>query len=727
MSSINNIIIIIIIALLPLTLLAETTFEVVEFREDPLNQKALVSPVKDLDANPCALLRIESDVAENLFVTDVKVYKTETVSAGIIEAYLSYRERNITLTAKGVMPLRYKIPQSLEKGKVYVLRVRTLGEGVRRVVESAEIRLSYKPAADEQVYGGLDGDVNFIDFASGMRILKPSPGVHTVRLNSKGRIWDKRYELVAGQKVEEPVEFTEAKVEKWDIGKPGALYIETTPAGATVFLNSVEQGITPLDLQSIQPGKYQIDLAKDLYLPEIRSVEVKSLSYERLAVPLTSNFGRVKIESDPSGAAVWINGQQRGSTPLEIPQINAGAYSVRLFQNLYYEANDNFEIKPGGEFIKKYALKPQFGSVKLTSVPSGAQVTVQGVLWGTTPLTRDLVPSGEHIAQLKLPNYFDADQMLRIGDGEEVTKEVILQPSVGWLTVTSDPSGATVINAETEQVLGTTPIKALTLDRGTYRLSIEKDLYEPYETATGLTYGGKQSVEAKLVRSVGHLQVSTNPQGAKIILNGKNYGETPSIVRDLPTGNYELRLEKDGYDINAERVAIARNDVVRYSAELGTAGTIEWKKKRHKAQMLALVVPTGGQFLSGQNVRGALYVGAFISSLALASSAASDHNDQTDLYDLAQANYRAANVQTDVDAAYSEMQFRLKKMDDAQDRFNLMIFAAAGVYALQLTDALIWGGGEKPVARSLGALPTVSPFASANSQRTMVGVTVCFR
>jgi len=43
-------ILIILILLLPLPLLAETTFEVVEFREDPLNQKALVNPVKDLDA-----------------------------------------------------------------------------------------------------------------------------------------------------------------------------------------------------------------------------------------------------------------------------------------------------------------------------------------------------------------------------------------------------------------------------------------------------------------------------------------------------------------------------------------------------------------------------------------------------------------------------------------------------------------------------------------------------
>jgi len=562
-----------------------------------------------------AVLIVQTSVIPLSFESNMGVIRVDNPSRGEYRIFLNPGTNRIVFKNDDYLPLRERFHIPVKTAlvvKVEVKKDRFGGGGILQ--ETAEIRLNYLPGKDEQVYGGLDGDVNLFDFSEGARILKPSPGSRTIRLNSKGRIWEKQYDLVAGQMIEEKVAFTDAKKEVWDIGKPGALYIETTPPGARVFLNQVEQGITPLDLKSVQPGNYQIDLAKDLYLPESRTIEVKSLSYEKLQIALTSNFGKVKIDSDPPGATVWINEQQRGTTPLEIPQINAGAYTVKLFQSLYYEERETFEIKPGTEFVKTYTLRPQFGSVELTSNPPGAEVTVQGVLWGKTPLTRDRVPSGEHIIKLILSNYFDLEQSVRVEDGLALKRDFLLQPSVGWLTVTSDPPGAVVINTETGAVLGKTPINDIALDRGTYQLSLEKEQFEKYETVAGLTYGGRQSVSATLVRSVGHLQVSTTPQGAKIFLNGTTYGETPVILRDLPTGDYEVKLVKSGFDTDVGHVSVNRNDVGIYSRSLGTAGTVEWEKKRRQAFVVSAILPSGGQFMSRQTIKGALFGVALLAS-----------------------------------------------------------------------------------------------------------------
>lgn len=710
-------------------MVAAAELEVVDFRADPLNFKASEqgSPMRDMNANLCALIRIESDVAGRVDITGVTVYKTDVVSDGIIDHYIEYRERYITLTAQGgYMPYRYKFPKELEKGKVYILRVKSVGEDVKRILQAAEVRLKYRPEQGEEIYGGIDGGVNLLDFSAGELTLKPSPGAHTIRLNSRGRVWEKRYELAAGQKVEETVEFTSAKKEDWTIGKPGGLFIESEPMGAMVLLNQVEQGVTPLTLNKVQPGKYTIEIVKDLYLPDSRIVEVKSLEIPNILFKLVPNFGRIKITSVPSGANVSINDQLHGQTPLEIPRINAGVYSLRLTQNLYYDEADNFEIKPDGEFVKEYKLRPRFGKLTLTSDPPGAEVTVLGASWGKTPLTRDKVPSGEYQLRLTQTYFFDEEVTLRVVDGQTTERNIPLRPSIGRLSVTSDPPEADVIVVETKKSLGKTPIVDMPLDRGSYSLRVEKELYEPYETSVALIYGGSQSVEAKLHRSIGHIQVSTTPQKAKIFIGDQYRGDTPTVVKDIPTGIYKIRLEKDKYDIHIGQVEIKRNQVAEYVQTLGTAGTKEWLKRRSRARLISLAAPGGGQFLSRQYVRGAFYSGAFLGSVAMAYLATIDHDDAKKDYWNAVSSYHASTDQTTINARYRWVGSAEKKMKDAEDRYLLSLAAVGGAYALQLADAWLWGGSRKPVARQYSDNARLVPYADAGGKGIRVGLKVEF-
>ena len=701
-----------------------TEFEVTGFSDDPLNMKAQVHELRDMNADPCALLRVESNIPGEVYLTDIKVYQRDRVSEGIYEFYISHRERNITLYAAGIMPLRYRIPKPLEKGKVYILRVKAVGDLERRIEAAAEIKLIYAPGPDEKVYGGLDGDVNLIDFSSGMRTFKPSPGAHTIRLNSKGRIWEKRYELKSGDRIEDKVEFLTEKTEVWDIGQLGGLYIDSNPQGATVFLNQAEQGLTPLTLNEVQPGAYQIEVIKNLYLPASRIVEVKSLDYENVKLDLTPNFGRVKISSEPSGAMIWIDNQQRGMTPLDIPQFNAGRYALRLAQTLYYEETDSFSIEPGGEFVKAYKLRPQFGKVTITSDPSGANVMMDGEPWGKSPVARDKVLSGAHVVKLSLTNYFDEEMSIRLTDGQHLEPHYKLRPSVGWLTVRSNPSDAQVKNAETGKVIGRTPIEKQPMDRGTYRLMIEKDQFELFETAIGLTLGGEQTIEAELKRSVGHLKVSTDPQGAKVYLNGVYKATTPDVIRDLPTGSYDIRLEKDGYDIYKGKTTVRRNEVTQVSQILGTAGMMIWKQRRKQAQVFSFVAPSSGQFISRQYVRGVIYAASLAGCTVLAYLTSQDHSAAESDYHDAMAGYLAARDQPTIDRYRAEVESALSEIHDKENLFNYCLIAAGGIYTIQLIDAWLFGGGRRPVALVFNREIKLEPLVHLANGRLNLSVNI---
>lgn len=135
----------------------------------------------------------------------------------------------------------------------------------------------------------------------------------------------------------------------------GRLLVRTTPVGAEVFVNGERRGVTPLTLRALAYGTYAVRLTStgftasehrivlDARRPS-RSLEV-TLTRARavaatpppLARPTAAAAtgaapatGSLLVESRPSGARVLLDGRDVGVTPLTIPSLAAGSYTVRI-------------------------------------------------------------------------------------------------------------------------------------------------------------------------------------------------------------------------------------------------------------------------------------------------------------------------------------------------------------------------------------------------------------
>lgn len=133
----------------------------------------------------------------------------------------------------------------------------------------------------------------------------------------------------------------------------GRLLVRSSPSGASVQVDGVTRGETPLALRDLDLGAKEIIVARRGYLPESRrvvltnarpsrSVEVRLSTAAAASASAAAgrsgaispkpavSTGTLAVESRPPGAAVAINGKPSGKTPLTINDLPPGEYRVTL-------------------------------------------------------------------------------------------------------------------------------------------------------------------------------------------------------------------------------------------------------------------------------------------------------------------------------------------------------------------------------------------------------------
>jgi serine/threonine protein kinase len=144
--------------------------------------------------------------------------------------------------------------------------------------------------------------------------------------------------------------------------------------------------------------------------------------------------GRIVVTSSPAKAAVTINGKWRGRTPLTVNDLRFGKYVVRVVQEGYEVAREQFTLSRGAatrtmDVTLRGAPPPQrapapaarapqvqpavpskppapaTGELFVDSRPQGARVFIDGKERGVTPLRLPGHPVGAHVVRLELADH----------------------------------------------------------------------------------------------------------------------------------------------------------------------------------------------------------------------------------------------------------------------------------------------------------------------------------
>ncbi len=272
------------------------------------------------------------------------------------------------------------------------------------------------------------------------------------------------------------------------------------------------------------------------------------------------------IDSEPKGANIFIDEKLVGTTPYT-GQFPEGEYTYRIELPRYHPEAGKVTLKGKRETLT-FTMRPRFGKISVTSSPeSGMMIYLNDENTGkTTPATLEGVSSGNQTLKLTSQWYQPQAKTVTVNDNQTTTVSFTMEPAFANITVKTTPPADILING-TKKANSTYSDRMLT---GIYTLKAELDKHYPEERQLVVEAGKAQNISLNLKPKTGRIDITSTPFDANIKLNGKDYGTTPTTVRDLLIGSYTLTLEKPGYGTVNKTVSITEGQTTEINETLPT-------------------------------------------------------------------------------------------------------------------------------------------------------------
>ena len=241
---------------------------------------------------------------------------------------------------------------------------------------------------------------------------------------------------------------------------------------STVFIDSVAVGSTPYE-EKYKTGEYMVKLIPQGVGTEIVSWQGKvkvyknSLTYinRELGVSDISsageiftvseaqktskpNYGEIMLETDPTGAIVYLDNQEKGTSPLLLKDILKGDHELSVFIPGFLRRIQKVQVDAGSRVNASF--KMAIDETKKTATDEASIATASATptsikkdepKTNTAPSPSPVAKSGMNITILTTPTGFlrvrkqpsiSSDELGRVNPGE---KYKVIEASSGWYKI----------------------------------------------------------------------------------------------------------------------------------------------------------------------------------------------------------------------------------------------------------------------------------------------------
>lgn len=374
---------------------------------------------KDQNNETAALIKVVTTETDFVFDGGMLGIVGTTQRAGEIWVYVPPKSRKITISHPQLGVLRdYFYPISIEAGRTYEMVLAT-GRVTTVVQESAGGQYLVMKVSPSDAEVSIDEVPYEVENDEVTVFLKY--GKHTYRVSAA------LHEPEMGQ-----IDMGNTKKELVVTLRPayGLLQVESDPTGAEVYIDGDYEsaGTTPFTTKRLSKGQHRLLFKRAEYKNHTLDITVPGDgSTQPVRATLPPNFALTTITA-AGDADIYVNDERKGNGRWS-GRLTTGLYTIEARKASHYPTRQTVEIAAGEQrHIDLAAPVPRYGSLNVSTRPSGATVAIDGVtLPGTTPNIYTDVLIGDHTFTLTKPGCAPVEQRITVEEGQILPLDFTLQ------------------------------------------------------------------------------------------------------------------------------------------------------------------------------------------------------------------------------------------------------------------------------------------------------------
>ena len=434
------------------------------FRPLPNDLTARVNPVKNDNAQTCALVKIVTTERGFAFDPDGLGIcgNVDESHDGEIWLWLPPGARRITIRHKDLGVLRdYEYPVAIESASTYEMVLMT---GRVEVVVKQQNLNNWLVLTVNPPEAVVKIDDEMVIAKNGIVQKMYAIGSHTYE------VFCDMYHPQQGT-----FDITADKKTVFSINlNPhfGFLKVSSLPeSGATVFVNGKNVGVTPFVSGKMPSGTYTVQVVSDLYRAVTREMTISDNITEEVSVQMVPNFAEPTFICKDTEAEIWVNNEMKGIGRWH-GRLPVGDYRVETRKASCQTMEKSLVLTNGNTPTVTLASPvPIYSSINIVSEPFDAEIFLDGHKMGTTPSIINNVLIGAHKLELYKEGYLSVTKTVSVEENNMLEVNEVLVAG-RQITLRSNPTGAALyIDGK---YIGATPYTK-TFALGSYKVRAVKD------------------------------------------------------------------------------------------------------------------------------------------------------------------------------------------------------------------------------------------------------------
>ena len=137
-----------------------------------------------------------------------------------------------------------------------------------------------------------------------------------------------------------------------DIAALGSISVSASVDGASVYLDDELLGEAPVTREDVPAGRHRVRVESAGYEPFETNVRVRAGARAKVEATLSLLAPSLRVESDVSGATVFLDRNYAGTTPVDIKEVSPGEHQLTVSADGYDMYAETLSVKSGHRDVR---------------------------------------------------------------------------------------------------------------------------------------------------------------------------------------------------------------------------------------------------------------------------------------------------------------------------------------------------------------------------------------